>query len=240
MSLLNFSNNEINSDKSLEELRYLSNLRTLNIAGNKNICTIQPRIMKPLRNLQAIIASDIGVQDVSFLNCLPNLNTAILSRNSLCVFNADRITSLTKLSLGHNQFEVMPDFSSLVGLIELRMNNNLCESIPETLLNNKKLKILDVSHNRLASWDHVKLLARLHCLTNLSLKANPLPSPPDEATMELQEDISSDKLQDPEEIKYRHKVLTLFQSKVGAAQKLKVQVTLFTVAVYLNLSSHSH
>jgi hypothetical protein len=52
ISMLNVSSNEIAGDASLEDLRYLSELRTLNIGNNTNIKHIRSHVVKPLQKLQ--------------------------------------------------------------------------------------------------------------------------------------------------------------------------------------------
>lgn len=52
ISMLNVSSNEISGDSSLEDLRYLTELRTLNIGNNSNIKYIRSHVAKPLQKLQ--------------------------------------------------------------------------------------------------------------------------------------------------------------------------------------------
>ena len=52
ISMLNVSSNEIAGDASLEDLRYLTELRTLNIGNNTNIKYIRSHVAKPLQKLQ--------------------------------------------------------------------------------------------------------------------------------------------------------------------------------------------
>lgn len=52
ISMLNVSSNELSGDASLEDLRYLTELRTLNIGNNPNIKHIRSHVAKPLQKLQ--------------------------------------------------------------------------------------------------------------------------------------------------------------------------------------------
>jgi hypothetical protein len=52
ISMLNVSSNELSGDASLEDLRYLTELRTLNIGNNPNIKYIRSHVAKPLQKLQ--------------------------------------------------------------------------------------------------------------------------------------------------------------------------------------------
>ena len=80
---------------------------------------------------------------------------------------------LTKLSLGHNNISIFPNLDNCLNLTELRINNNLIVIIPQTILNNKKIKTLDLSNNLITEWSNVQLLSGLLCLTNLGFKGNP-------------------------------------------------------------------
>jgi Leucine-rich repeat (LRR) protein len=52
ISMLNVSKNELSGDKALEDLRYLTELRTLNISENPSIKYIRSHVAKPLQKLQ--------------------------------------------------------------------------------------------------------------------------------------------------------------------------------------------
>lgn len=200
VTLLNVSQNDLNSDAALEELRYLESLRTLNVGMNPRLKHFRSHIMKPLGNLQVLVANDCGLTKVSFLKFLPNLNTLILSHNKLTSFTFDEVGSLkhlVKCSLGHNEFTSVPDFTAICSptngvdtttsrkarenldfygskLEELRLNSCLITSIPKTITRNKHLKTLDLSSNKINNWDDIKTLTELPRLTNLSLHSNPL------------------------------------------------------------------
>ena len=58
ISMLNVSSNEIAGDASLEDLRYLTELRTLNIGNNPNIKYIRSHVAKPLQKLQGETSDD--------------------------------------------------------------------------------------------------------------------------------------------------------------------------------------
>jgi hypothetical protein len=225
LSLLNVSKNSLDADASLEELRYLAQLRTLNIGENLSIKEIRSYIMKPLKNLQALIANQCSLTSCSFLRHLIGLNTLILSRNLLSSLNVQSLVNIRKLSLGHNSFSSFPDLQTLEQLQELRINNNSIDSIPISLLKNKRLKVLDISHNKISVWENIDLLTQLNCLTNLNMRENPLPVPPKSAeAAEIREDKASEADLSPDELLYRRFVLSKFQKKVGSQGKLKVQL----------------
>lgn len=116
LSMLNVSSNELTSDASLEELRYLTNCRTLNIGFNPKIKHIRSHVIKPLCALQVLIANDCGLSKVSFLKFLPLLNTLVLSKNKLTSFTYEEVgplPNLIKLSLGNNEFTTIPDLTMI-------------------------------------------------------------------------------------------------------------------------------
>lgn len=234
LSFLNISSNNFSGDSGLEDLRYLSELRTLNIGKNPDIKGIKSHIMKPLLQLQALICNKCGLEKSSFIRFLPKLNTLVLSHNSLKSFDLRDLkltfsfTLLNKLSLGHNSIDVFPDlFPSMPSLNEIRLNNNLISDIPIEFITfySKKLKIFDISCNRLSDWNQVERLSGLSSVTNLTLKGNPLPALP--ASVEeifIKEDVSASTVSDPMEKRYRINVLNIFQKRVGALQKHFVQL----------------
>jgi Leucine-rich repeat (LRR) protein len=230
VSYLNVSKNQFQGDSGLEELRYLKELRTLNIGYNDRIGALQSHIVKPLSKLQAFIGNDCGFKRVSFLKFLPSLNTIVLSRNQLKSFSIEELgpfNFLSKLSIGHNQLTSFPDLSSVSTLEELRINNNSITEIPqEFCATHPKLKTLDISHNLLSDWTNVTRLATMKSLTNLTLKGNRLPEPNDcnVDEIEIKEDVAGERLEDQDEKRYRRYVLSLFQAPVGKLQKMFVQL----------------
>lgn len=107
------------------------------------------------------------------------------------------------------------------------------------MLQNKKLKTLDLSFNRLTGWGEVERLTDLVNLTNLTLRGNPLPAPPaDVDKVFLREDVGADKLTDEAERRYRHYALQLFQKLVGKEHKPKVQLIVLDSIRVKNKWSH--
>jgi Leucine-rich repeat (LRR) protein len=159
--------------QSLEELRYLPELRTLNIGYNPQVVHLESHIVKgKLTKLQALICNECGFKSVSFLKFCTSLNTLILSSNSLTVFptsNDFSLIGLTKLSLSKNNLQQIPNLTVCVNLQELRINNNDISSITESITIAPKLKILDISNNKVDSWASVECLLQLQYLTNLSI-----------------------------------------------------------------------
>ena len=116
--------------------------------------------------------------------------------------------------------KAIPDLSASVNLTELRIGHNLITSISDSILHNKKLKTLDISHNLLTDWEDVKMLVGLPNLTNLGLKDNNFP-PPSESTddLEVREDKAAEGIEDVIERRFRRYVLSMFLRVVGVAGK---------------------
>ena len=173
LGMLNASKNILSGSSSCEDLRYLIELRTLNIGSNPNLKHLESHIVKPLAKLQALVANDCGLEKVSFLKYCQRLNTLVLSKNALTRFPTVENLSfllLTKLSLGHNSLEALPDLTVCPNLLELRLNNNRISELSEVIKVPTKLKILELSVNLLSSWENIEILCSLKHLTNLSLK----------------------------------------------------------------------
>ena len=170
-----------------------------------------------------MIAKECGFEKISFLKFIPTLNTLILSSNSISDFSISEVgtfVNLTKLSIGKNMLKVIPDLSASPNLTELRVNNNMLTTINESILNNKKLKLLDVSNNLLTNWDDVRLLVGLPFMTSLGVKGNKFPPPPESTDdLETREDKAAETIDDIMERRYRRFVLSIFLRNVGAAKK---------------------
>ena len=114
----------------------------------------------------------------------------------------------------------IPDLSASVNLTELRIGHNLITSISDSILHNKKLKTLDISHNLLTNWEDVKMLVGLPNLTNLGLKDNNFPPPPESTDdLEVREDKAAEGIEDIIERRFRRYVLSMFLRVVGVAGK---------------------
>lgn len=228
LGMINLSNNELSGPSSIEELRYLINIRTVNMGDNPMLIEIPDHVLRPLGHLQALIVHNCGITSVNFLQCCPSVNTLILSKNSIQRFPILRhstLPNLAKLSIGHNALQHIPDLSCCPKLEELRVNNNQIESISSSILSNGCIKTLDVSSNLISSWNCIELLTRLPNLTNLSAKNNRLPEPPAESDdFVLREDLSAETIDNEKDTRYRRHLLGLFQVRVGKEQKLKVRL----------------
>lgn len=183
----------------------------------------------------------MNTEKASFVRFLPNLNTLILSKNKLSSFNVHGLEHLTKLSLGYNLLTTVPDLSALHSLQELRLNNNKISEIPPLLLQNRKLKVLDLANNLLSDWDHVRMLTSLAHLTNLCLKGNQFASPGVEAaSISLREDYSSESIDNEGELLYRRFILNMFQSNVGEKGLPKIQLIVLDMKRVKMKFSHNH
>ena len=67
----------------MDELRYLTELRTLNISKNPKIKGFRSHVIKPISKLQALIATQCGLSKLNFLRYCQELNTLILSKNEI-------------------------------------------------------------------------------------------------------------------------------------------------------------
>lgn len=229
LSLLNVSSNLLKGDASLEELRYLGELRTLNISENDQIKHIRSHVVKPLQKLQALIASNCGFERVTFLRFLLNINCLVLSKNLLNEISLKELGNfdqLKKISLSFNRLSSFPDFSNCPQLQEIRINNNCISQISNSILQNKKLKLLDISSNLITNWADVEILSKLENLTNFSLKGNPLPAPPESVeSTTIREDIAADEDRcSMTERLYRRYILSMFQHNIGKLSKPHVQL----------------
>eukprot|EP00117_Sycon_ciliatum_P041023 scpid45475/ scgid30069/ Internalin-A len=168
------------SQNALTDVQFttdLTNLTVLNVS--KNQLTTLPRLSH-LTNLKALIASDNQLTSLPKLSKLTQLNTLVLSRNQL--EDIPRLpSSLTKLSAPSNLLTSIPDVRKCADLIELRLNSNRLTAVSESILENKRLFVVDIGRNNIASFDDVDCLGRLKSLRNFSLQGNRVCDSPDYA-----------------------------------------------------------
>ncbi len=132
---------------SLKPLRALSNLRTLTIEGGSGIGN--PEALGCLDSVTSLTLTNLGLEDIGFLEALPHLEALDLSQN--------RIIDLSPLS-------------SLANLRFLQLSSNRV-SDTTALAELNKLRVLQLSKNHLAA---AAALEELQSLTHLSLDGNRL------------------------------------------------------------------
>ena len=105
--------------KSLQDLQYFTNLRTLSLQGNQ----IQdPSLIGKFKNLQDLNLSDTGITDFSFLQDLKQLQGLSLDNNGISDISSIAISdSLYYLSVSNNQ---ITDIHSLVNKLDNHKGTN--------------------------------------------------------------------------------------------------------------------
>ena len=111
ISMLNVSSNEIAGDASLEDLRYLTELRTLNIGNNTNIKYIRSHVAKPLQKLQgtSLSFSNYKYQYTTNISILSLFDTILLFLLLSLLFiktNSDTIHHMSSAS-AHGQMQTI-------------------------------------------------------------------------------------------------------------------------------------
>ena len=143
--------------------------------GHNSIGSIPPgALLSCASSLRALLLNDCGLVDLRHIAHLSGLNSLVASHNALTSISRDvlALSSITKLSLGHNRIETLPDLSSLKHLAELRLNDNRITTLPASLGACGTLRLVDLGNNQLASAESVAALGPLDRLVNLNLKGN--------------------------------------------------------------------
>ena len=125
---LDLSHNQV---KSLEPLRCLTTLVVLNVSHNQ-LRTLEGLSKEVGNTLQALLASDNHLEDVSALQNTKKLNTLVLSHNpKLGKSTGDKLfewtsdmASLKKLSLTECGLTTIPESTELPLVTELRLAKN--------------------------------------------------------------------------------------------------------------------
>ncbi|KAI0557244.1 hypothetical protein FGB62_327g06 [Gracilaria domingensis] len=164
-----------NKLSDLTPILKLSALRVLNIAGNQIVSTDWLVHAAFAGELLTLIANGNEIKDLEGLSCLRTVKTLVLSHN--CIENMAPVTalsSLTKLSLSNNEIRSIPEsIKRLRNLSELRLAHNLISSLPakEVLSSLTWLKIVDLGHNRISSFEELGFTG--NNIVNLNVRNNP-------------------------------------------------------------------
>ncbi|CAN8063398.1 unnamed protein product [Agarophyton chilense] len=164
-----------NNLSDLTPILKLSALRVLNIAENKFVSTDWLVHASFAGELVTLVANGNQIKELEGLSCLRAVKTLVLSHN--CIENMVQTTalsSLTKLSLSNNEIRTIPDtLQRLRGLSEIRLAHNLISSLPSKVVLSSltSLKILDLGHNRIESFEELEFVG--NNIINLNIRNNP-------------------------------------------------------------------
>ena len=177
-------------------LQKLKKLKMLRLDGNQ-MQTITIAELAACSMLTYLNISHNGIEDISFLNCLPHLEEFYASHNNLKrVPDLGRCKKLQELDLSYNKISNISGLSSLaaVTIIQLEHNNikssdisNILKTVEEFYLKNNQiqnikkipshfpvLEVLDVSCNVIDNFDEVCCaLQGSSTLRELSIADNP-------------------------------------------------------------------
>lgn len=134
---------------NLNGIQYLTNLATLDLAGN-NIKDLSP--LKELKNLRAL---DVSYNKISDLTPLSTM------------------TTLTMLNLSHNDITDINSIAGLVNLKVLDLSNNKVSYI-NAISNLRNLQFLDLSSNKIKDVTPLEGIGQ--SLLSLDLSYNPIPA----------------------------------------------------------------
>lgn len=152
----------------------LSNIRILNIAENSINTTEWLMRASFASELLAFVASGNQISYLEGFSALHRIETLVIGNNQLeDISSIARLTTLKKLSASNNAIREIPaSFSSLTNLSELRLAHNRISSTSEEVLGKmSSLKILDIGHNRIMSFESLSGMPL--SLTNINVKGNP-------------------------------------------------------------------
>ncbi len=174
LEILDVSNNAItilppNSDE-------LSNLRVLNVAGNKLLSLpFELLASLPLVEIDAARNRLGGALLPTCVSELPYLKTLDIANNALTSITEDKtieLPSLQSLNATENRLTQMPEMLRWTELLNLILAGNRLSSIPESLICLRKLRNVDFSRNGIKKLD--ERLGLLETLVVLRIENNPL------------------------------------------------------------------
>ncbi|KAJ0409560.1 hypothetical protein ATCC90586_010071 [Pythium insidiosum] len=185
----------------LTNMKTVSKLTMLKLMENK----LNGEGLAELRHLRNLVTLNIAD------NVVLRIPTDVLrhmSQLKALVLNNNSITTLEWIP----KLSELPDLSSLKNITELRFSHNKLKTIPKSLAQLPKLKILELGHNQIDEWDGIEALSKLDSLKQLSLTGNPIYGVPLDASKateaEAKEDLSADeksKLKEAKRLEAKHK-----------------------------------
>ena len=173
---LNLRNNPI---IDISVLKDLSNLTQLNLWNNQ---IIDISVLKDLSNLTQLILSENQISDISVLKGLSNLTQLVLSENQISDISVLKgLSNLTQLVLSENQISDISVLKDLSNLTELYLRSNQISDI-SVLKDLSNLTRLDLDENKISQLPaeivDLNMEIRWEGYSDLTLKGNPLQSPP--------------------------------------------------------------
>ncbi|XP_035387168.1 leucine-rich repeat-containing protein 9 isoform X1 [Electrophorus electricus] len=155
-------------------LSLFPSLSTLTVVG-QCIRHIQGLEHCPL--LKELWVVECHINEISGLEKCTQLQKLFLYDNKISeITGLDHLTNLQILWLNSNQISEIKGLSSLENLRELNLTDNLIKTIGDSLDQNNKLQILNLSGNKIISFKELTRLACLSGLRELGLK-DPLCQP---------------------------------------------------------------
>ena len=198
LSSLQLQDNNISSIGSgLQNLRKLKSLR---VDCNKILTITVPEIVT-CSKLTFLDVSSNKLNDISFINCLPNLEEFYAAHNEIAkISDLGRCKKLQELDLSHNNISSIAEIKSLPSLMIVRLEHNNVRdadisgcvmtleqlylgsnklvSIKKLPLQFPSIEVLDISSNGLANLDILcKDLSQCTMLRELNISDNPCYDP---------------------------------------------------------------
>ena len=105
--------------------------------------------------LKALVLSNNEIVVTHGIAALRELDSLVLSHNSIESLSIKHLVNLRKLSLSYNKLTKMPDTSDAKHLKDMRLSSNMISTIPEAITLNAGLCLLDLGHNQIESFEYV-------------------------------------------------------------------------------------
>ncbi|RLO06908.1 hypothetical protein DYB28_001082 [Aphanomyces astaci] len=185
-------------DAGIVDLSFCKQLVTLDLSDNK-LARLPGASLRHCTGLRALVLTKNAMTSLEWVPSLPGLTSLIVSHNRITEISAKsigKLKGLTKLQLyctpssilsmslnqyghynyrsSHNKLTELPDLSVLEQLTEVRASNNQLTALPASINHNVNLKIVDVCHNHIDTFDGLDQWTSLAQLKQLNLRGNPI------------------------------------------------------------------
>ncbi len=155
------------------DIRRLSNLRVLNVSGNK-MGSLPFEYLTPLVELDAArnrLSGPLLPTPIDLPN-LKSLNVANNALTSMIVHGTVRFPSLQSLDITENRLQDFPDVSGWTNLLTLTAGGNKLSALPEGFTSLSRLRTVDFAMNSIRILD--ERVGFMESLTVLRVANNPL------------------------------------------------------------------